>query len=61
MYFKCLNLSGRDHWKTRRRWTGTTKMDIKKIGWGKMDWIHLAQDRDQWMALVNMVKNLRVL
>jgi hypothetical protein len=34
-------------------------MDLKEIGWG-MDWIDLAQDRDQWRALVNTVMNLRV-
>jgi hypothetical protein len=31
-------------------------MDLRKIGWGGMDWIDLVQGRDQWMALVNMVK-----
>jgi hypothetical protein len=29
------------------------KMDLRKIEWGGMDWIDLAQDRDQWRALVN--------
>jgi hypothetical protein len=37
------------------------KMDLKTIGWKDMDWIHLAQDRNQWQALVNMVMKLRVL
>jgi hypothetical protein len=36
------------------------KMDIREIVWDSMDWIDLAQDRDQWRALVNMVMNLRV-
>jgi hypothetical protein len=36
------------------------KMDSREIGWGGMDWIHLAQDRDQWRALVNTVMNLPV-
>jgi hypothetical protein len=36
------------------------KMDLREIGWGGMDWIDLAQDRNQWRALVNMVMNLRV-
>jgi hypothetical protein len=35
-------------------------MDLREIGWGDMDWIELAQDRDQWMALMNVVMNLRV-
>jgi hypothetical protein len=35
-------------------------MDLREIGWGGMNWIHLAQDRDQWRVLVNMVMNLRV-
>jgi hypothetical protein len=35
-------------------------MDLREIGWGGMDWTGLAQDRDQWRALVNMVMNLWV-
>jgi hypothetical protein len=35
-------------------------MDLREIGWGVMDWIDLAQDRDQWRTLVNTVMNLRV-
>jgi hypothetical protein len=35
-------------------------MDILKIGWGDVDWIGLAQDKDKWRALVNVVVNLRV-
>jgi hypothetical protein len=33
-------------------------MDLRKIEWEGMDWIDLAQDRDQWRALVNTVMNL---
>jgi hypothetical protein len=36
------------------------KIDLREIGWDDMDWINLAQVRDQWRALVNMVMNLRV-
>jgi hypothetical protein len=36
------------------------KMDLGETGWDGMDWFHLAQDRDQWRALVNTVINLRV-
>jgi hypothetical protein len=35
-------------------------MDLKGLGWGGTDWIDLAQDMDQWRALVNTVMNLRV-
>jgi hypothetical protein len=35
-------------------------MDLKETGWGGMDWINLAQDKDPWQALVNMVMNLLV-
>jgi hypothetical protein len=35
-------------------------MDLIEIGWGGMDWIDLAQDRDRWRALVKAVMNLRV-
>jgi hypothetical protein len=36
------------------------KTDLREIGLGGLDWINLAQDRDQWRALVNMVMNLQV-
>jgi hypothetical protein len=36
------------------------KIDLRYIGWGGMDWIDLAQDRDQWRALVNKVVSLHV-
>jgi hypothetical protein len=44
----------------RCRWEDNTKMDLREIGWGGMDWIDLAQDRDKWRTLVNTVMNLRV-
>jgi hypothetical protein len=37
------------------------KMELREIRWKGMDWMHLAQDRDQWQALVNTVMNLWVL
>jgi hypothetical protein len=47
--------------RSRRRWEDGIRMDLRRIGWGSVDWIQLAQDRDQWPALVNMVMNLRVM
>jgi hypothetical protein len=45
--------------RQRRRWVDNIKMDLIELGWGGMDWIDLAQDRDQWRAFVNTVMNLR--
>jgi hypothetical protein len=39
---------------------GPIKIDLRETGWDGIDWIHLAQDRDQWRALVNTVMKLRV-
>jgi hypothetical protein len=36
------------------------RMDLGEVGWGDVDWIGLAQDRNRWRALVNSVSNLRV-
>ena len=44
----------------RRRWEDNIKMDLQEVGCGGMDWIELAQDRDRWWVLVNVVMNLRV-
>jgi hypothetical protein len=41
-------------------WVDNMKMDLRERGLDGMDWIDLAQDRDQWRALVNAVMNLRV-
>jgi hypothetical protein len=47
--------------RPRRTWVDNTKMDLREIGWGGLDWLDLAQDKDQWRALVNTVSNLWVL
>jgi hypothetical protein len=44
----------------RRRWEDNIKIDLREIGFGDVDWIHLAQDMDRWRALVNTVLNPRV-
>jgi hypothetical protein len=46
--------------KPRRRWEDNIKMDLRQVGWGGVDWIDLAQDRNRWRALVYTVMNLRV-
>jgi hypothetical protein len=46
--------------RPKRRWVDNIKMNLNEIGWDGMDLIDLAQDRDQWRALVNTVMNLRV-
>jgi hypothetical protein len=46
--------------RPRRRWLGNIKMDLVEVEWGDVDWIGLAQDRDRWRALVNLVLNLWV-
>jgi hypothetical protein len=35
-------------------------MDLQEVGWERMDWIDMAQDRDRWRAFVSAVMNLRV-
>jgi hypothetical protein len=47
--------------RPRCRWEDGIKMDVSEIGWGCVEWIQLAQDRDRWRAVVNAVMNLRVL
>jgi hypothetical protein len=46
--------------RPRRRWVDNIKMDLREIGRDGMDWIDLAQGRDQWWTLVNAVMNLLV-
>jgi hypothetical protein len=46
--------------RSRRRWVDNIKIDLRETGWDGMNWIDLAQDRDQWRAQVNTVMNLRV-
>jgi hypothetical protein len=46
----------RDYWEDQ----DNIKMDLREIGWNGVDWLDMAQDRDHWRALVNMVLNLWV-
>jgi hypothetical protein len=46
--------------RPRRRYVANIKMDLREIGWVGIVWTDLAQNRDQWRAIVNTVMNLRV-
>jgi hypothetical protein len=46
--------------RPRRRWVDNVEVDLREIGWGGVDCIGLAKDRNRWRALVNSVMNLRV-
>jgi hypothetical protein len=46
--------------RPRLRWVDNIKIDLRETRWDGTDWIDLAQDKDQWRALVNTVMNLRV-
>jgi hypothetical protein len=46
--------------RPRRRYTGNIKIELREIGWDGMDWIDLAQSRDQWRAPLNTAMNLPV-
>jgi hypothetical protein len=45
--------------RPRRRWVDNIRMDVGDVGWGDVDWIGLAEDRNRWRAVVNSVLNLR--
>jgi hypothetical protein len=46
--------------RPRHRWVDNIRIDLEEVGWGDVDWIGLAQNRNRWRALVNSVLNLRV-
>jgi hypothetical protein len=46
--------------RPKHKWEDNIKLDLRERGWGAVDWMDLAEDRDQWKALVNMVINLQV-
>jgi hypothetical protein len=60
-YEKCMENIGwkiygkRPLGRLRRRWEDNIRIDVREIGWGDVDWIHVAEDRDQWRAVVNTV------
>jgi hypothetical protein len=37
--------------RPRRRWVDNIRMDLREVGWGDVNWIGLAQDRNRWRAL----------
>jgi hypothetical protein len=46
--------------RPRHRWENNVKVDLQEVVCGGMDWIELAEDRDRWRALINVVMNLQV-
>jgi hypothetical protein len=46
--------------RPRPRWVDNIRMDLGEVGWGDVDWIGLAKDRNRWRAVLNSVLNLRV-
>jgi hypothetical protein len=46
--------------RSRRRWDDNIRMDLREIWWENVDWMHLARDRNQWRAVVDMIIELRV-
>jgi hypothetical protein len=44
--------------RPRLRWVDNIRMDLGEVGWGDVDWIGLAQDRNRWRALMNSVLNI---
>jgi hypothetical protein len=60
LYFGWKNLKGREFGRPRRRWEDNITTDLREIVWGFVGWIHLAQDRGQWRALLTTVINLWV-
>jgi hypothetical protein len=47
--------------RPRRRWENGIRMGLRETGWGSVEWMQLAQDKDRCRAFVNTVMNLRVL
>ena len=50
----------RQLWRFRHRWVDNIKVELQELGCGCMDWMELAQDRNSWPALGNVVMNIRV-
>jgi hypothetical protein len=55
-----MNSEGIPLGRLRSRWEDNINMDIREIRWGAVYWIQLAQDRDQWLAVVTTLMNLRI-
>jgi hypothetical protein len=53
-------VGGKARGKEATRWLDNIRMNLVEVGWGDVDWIGLAQDRDRWRAFVNSVLNFRV-
>jgi hypothetical protein len=45
--------------RSKRRWVDNIRIDLLEVGWGDVDWIDLAQNRNRWRTLVDSVLNRR--
>jgi hypothetical protein len=59
--FWSVNLKRQATWGTTHKWEDNIRMDVKETVWRFVDWIHLAEDRNQWRAPGNAVMKLRIL
>jgi hypothetical protein len=46
--------------RRRRRWEDNIRMDLRETGCEVVEWIHLAEDRDRWWAVMKTVMKIRV-
>jgi len=53
-------MKGREHSRPKLRWKADIRMDLRETGREDVDWMHVAQKRDQWLVLLDMVMNLWV-
>jgi hypothetical protein len=50
----------RPHGRPKHRWKDNIKIYLKEIGWERVDWINLAEDKEKWQAVVKLAVNIRV-
>jgi hypothetical protein len=46
--------------RAMHKWENNIRINVREVVWECLDWIHLAQDRDQWLVLVNVIMNPQI-